>query len=223
MGTTLAWGLPISIFMLSHLKGDNRQLAEVTAAIERHVEPGSVLISQRGLLQHLDFIGQWRLAAEEALDHPARPSRPIGPDSESGPPRFEELRDSISPRERTRAFRDEIGRWVYWLTSRDRRDEVISRLSEESPFTEVAEIEVKGGPRPQGPPPMRPDDDADVGEDPRARRPPAGRGFWRWLEPPPGGPGGPRGPGRGGPPGGPPRFDAPADGKMILQRWSIKR
>ena len=45
----------------------------MTRQIERKVEPGSILIAQNGLLQHLDFVGQWRLAAEESFERRARP------------------------------------------------------------------------------------------------------------------------------------------------------
>ncbi len=92
LGVSLVWGLTYSVLVLRHLKQDNQMLAEITREIEQRVEPGSVLIAQSGLLQHLDFLGDWRLAPEEAFDRQARRPRPMGP--REGPPRGPAARSS---------------------------------------------------------------------------------------------------------------------------------
>jgi 4-amino-4-deoxy-L-arabinose transferase-like glycosyltransferase len=193
---TLLWGLPYSAFVLNRLKRDNMALADVSRSIEAHVEPGNILIAQSGLLQHLDFLGDWRLAPEEAFDRQARRSRPVGP---RGPRADdpERIVERISPAETTLAVRREIADWagaersVYWLTTEARLEEIRDRLeSTTDTFTEIAEVELEG---PLGP----------------------GRG-----------PGGPRrlaGPPDGGDdrPVPPAHFDPPQDGKLVLVRWRI--
>jgi len=208
LGVTFLWGFPYSCFALNHLKHDNMMLAKVTRVIERNVEPGSVLIAQSGLQQHLDFLGDWRLAPEEAFDRRPRPERPLGPGGpDFGPPR--QPVDRISPSERTRNFRKEIVRWVgqthqvYWLTTETQLKKVQARLEPGADeFATVATVEVQGR---RGPPPD------DFAPGPRRKG---------WFGGPP-----PGGPPRGGPPGGggpPARFEPPEDGKFVLVRWTIR-
>ncbi len=195
LGVTLAWGLPYSTFALSRLRSENRALAEVTRAIARHVPPGSIVIAQGGVQQHLDFVGDWRLAPEEGFERDARPARPVGPDrDESRPPP-----SALTPAERTGAFRREIGRWagasrqVFWLTTEARLAAVRDRLEPGGDtFTPIAEVRVTGRPGP--PPPPR---------GPKGER---------------GGPG-PRGTERAGPPA---HFEPPDDGKFLLVGWTIR-
>jgi len=47
---------------MRHLERDNRVLADITAMLEQHVPPGSVVIAGIGVQQHLDFSGNWKLA-----------------------------------------------------------------------------------------------------------------------------------------------------------------
>ena len=202
---TLLWGLPYSTFALNHLKNDNIALAQVTRSVETFVEPGNILIAQSGLQQHLDFVGKWRLAPEEAFDRQARPARPVGPRG----PRDEEprpVRQKLTPNERTLAFRHEIARWagqerkVYLLTTEARLQSVRERLkSTADEFRAIAQVEVRGRPAP--PPP-------EFGDGPPRPGP------------------GPRRP--GGPseddedhPGPPAHFEPPEDGKLALVQWII--
>jgi len=74
---TVWWGLPQSLRSMQHLKDHNAVLSEVTDIIEKHIEPGSILIANEGINQHLDFIGHWRLIDISSLKF----SRP-------GPPRI---------------------------------------------------------------------------------------------------------------------------------------
>ena len=238
---TLLWGLPYSIISLNRLRRDNDDLARVTRLVEAHVAPGSLLIAQSGLQQHLDFLGDWKLASEEAFDRPARPHHPMGPrnfgpppgpgpedDPEVGPGPGPDRdpgpdpADALTPAEYTRAFRLELERWagtqrpVYWLTTEDHLEAVKKRLDPSDSLTRVAEVALGG--RPGGPPPEFQRKRADRGPGPRW-------GFLPFLGPPPPPPGR-GGPGRDGPrppgPGGPARFEPPADGKFVLVRWQIR-
>ena len=198
LGVTFVWGLSISVILLSALKRDNQEIAKVTRLIEQQVEPGSIVIAQSGLLQHLDFLGQWRLAPEESFEGSSRSSNPVGP--RSGPETNSVQADRLSPEQRASVFRDEIAIWaatgagrrVYWLTTQAQQKIVDNRLNHSDQFTKVNEVEVRG----------------------RPNRPPDGAG-----------PNGLPGMGRAGPtgehPGGPAHFEAPADGKLDLFRWTI--
>ena len=200
LGLTLAWGLPYSIFALGRLKRENGEIAHVTRLVEAKVSPGDVLIAQSGLQQHLDFLGRWRLAPEEAFDRHARPPRPLGPGHFAERRRRPDTAEIVPPAERTAAFRAEIARWarrngsdVYWLTTEERLQTVRERLGPSDDFTRIGEVEV---PRRPGPPPG---------------------GF-------------PDGPGtRGGPPekgrdrpGPPAHYRPPDDGRFVLVRWTIR-
>ena len=63
LALTFVWGVPLTVLELRHLKQDNVVLARVERQLRRYVEPGSILIAQSGLQQHLDFVGGWKLAA----------------------------------------------------------------------------------------------------------------------------------------------------------------
>jgi len=79
---TIMWGLPQSVRPMQHLKNNNAVLAKITDVVEKHVEPGSILIANEGINQHLDFLGSWRLVAPFILNaqrHPAARALPPGP------------------------------------------------------------------------------------------------------------------------------------------------
>ena len=225
LAVTLPWGLIYSVVVLNHLKQDNMAIAEVARMVEQRVEPGSVLIAQSGLLQHLDFLGDWRLAPEEAFDRRPHGRRPMGP---RGPGNDRDARPVQEPTaaECTHQFRRQIARWagdtrqVYWLTTADQLKTIRDRLEPGADeFATIAELKVAVRPgRPRF----------------GSGRPGPGGGFFGFGGPPPGaGPGGPpwaRGgppPWAGPPPGGgfpgpPGHFEPPEDGKFVLVRWTIR-
>ncbi len=108
---TAVWGLPQTVFALHRLKRDNAELAQVAHAIERHVEPGSLVIADGGLDQHLDFLGSWRLASADGLWRRDRPGPPfLGPAADE-----DEMRpssDEPRPDNREMVFRRDIARWA---------------------------------------------------------------------------------------------------------------
>ena len=195
---TVLWGLPLSLYELQALRRDNAVLASVTRDLRLHVEPGSILIAQSGLQQHLDFVGGWRLAPQEGLGRRRRPSRPGGPPGprQGESPPFEEP----APTEWGPTFLQEIARWagdrhkVYWLTTPGQFQAVSSRPGTVQ-WVKIAEIRVTD---PHPPPPAERDD--RHGEPPR----------------------GPRRPQRGQPRG-PARFEVPSDGTFLLVEWKWQR
>ncbi len=224
---TLIWGLPLSIFELLPLRHDNQVLADVTLELQKYVEPGSVLLAQSGLQQHLDFVGGWKLAPEESFDRQARPAHPVGPRMGRPEDQAAEI-EILSPLERSEAFRNQLADWsggrhkVYWITTEDRLKSVSSRFHNDDEWVRVADIAVSG--RGGGPPPERGGPERRAGK-PRFEGP--RRGWLGWGGPPP------RPPGDGdrleefGPPGGggpmpPARFHVPGSGKLVLVEWKIR-
>ncbi|MFO0892676.1 MAG: hypothetical protein U0790_26475 [Isosphaeraceae bacterium] len=221
---TVLWGLPLTIYELRSLGRDNAVLAAVTRELQERVPRGSILIAQGGLQQHLDFIGGWRLAAEERFEHGPRP-RPGGPPN----PRrgHEPPAEAFGPEELGRRFRDEIARWagdrheVYWLTTPRQLDVVSSRLGVRDEFVPIATIRVPD------PPPAPPEDRLGKEGAVRGGPPPRRRGLL-WGGPPPEKAGGRlesgRDPRRGGRdrPRGPARFEVPPDGNFVLVEWKVQ-
>ena len=227
LGLTILWGLPLSLYELQALERDNAMLASVSRALQRYVEPGSILIAHSGLQQHLDFVGGWRLAPEEALEGRTGPRRPGGPHGSHGgaPPSAE----GPSPAETSRLFRQQVARWagdqhrVFWMTTQSHLREMSNRFGTDDQWVTVAEIVVpgkRGRPR---------DEPAGAPQGPGPRGP--GRGWFGWVGPPPPPPEQDRRPesprefrreGRGRP-GGPPRLEVPADGKFLLVELIVRK
>ena len=167
--------------------------------------------------QHLDFLGEWRLAASEAFEREARPARPLGPRT-FAPEDEPEPEPEISHVDRTRLFREQLAAWagstrkVYWLTTAAELERIQERIVGSDQWTHVTEIVVTNAPR-------RPPGGAMDGPE----GPPRGRGFFGFGGPPPRperGPGG-QGPMRGGPHHPPAHFETPADGKLLLVEWKF--
>ncbi len=62
LAVTAVWGVPRALMPMQHLERDNRVLTDITATLEDHVPTGSVVIAGIGVQQHLDFVGDWKLA-----------------------------------------------------------------------------------------------------------------------------------------------------------------
>ena len=62
-----AWGLPESVGSLKRLETVNGAFVRITAVLEKHAEPGSVVIADRSIQQHLDYVGKWRLAVDPGV------------------------------------------------------------------------------------------------------------------------------------------------------------
>ena len=61
LAITIFWGLPPSVMSIAHLRQLNGALSKVTSVVQKSIEPGSILVANEGLNQHLDFVGRWRL------------------------------------------------------------------------------------------------------------------------------------------------------------------
>ena len=79
------WALNRTLQTIAPLKKTDDTLKQVTDILENEIEPGSIVLSQSMLLQHLDFIGKWKLGAIN--------SRPGGPLDNNE----KENRNSVSP------------------------------------------------------------------------------------------------------------------------------
>jgi hypothetical protein len=61
------WALPDALPQSLRVKGQRANLAAVTSELERTIEPGSVVVASNGLLQHLDYVRDWKLADASLL------------------------------------------------------------------------------------------------------------------------------------------------------------
>jgi len=66
-------GVPLSLQRMSQFKLINGVLAKITHTLEGRVEDGSLVIANRQIQQHLDFIGRWRLVDEGLMQGRAGP------------------------------------------------------------------------------------------------------------------------------------------------------
>jgi len=64
LALTVAWGLPESIRYMSGEKQSHVSLAKLTGELKELTRPGDVIVSSQNVLQHLDYIGGWKLALE---------------------------------------------------------------------------------------------------------------------------------------------------------------
>lgn len=56
------WALPDALSQTMRVRGQRQNLAAVTSEMQRSIERGSVVVAGPGLLQHLDFVREWKLA-----------------------------------------------------------------------------------------------------------------------------------------------------------------
>jgi hypothetical protein len=61
------WGIPQSLSNTVYLRYQKQVLAQVTDALEQHTQHGDVVLARQQLLQHLDFVRQWRLADQSLM------------------------------------------------------------------------------------------------------------------------------------------------------------
>ena len=83
---TALWGLPPSVMSMRVLAKQNGALVRVTSVVEKCVEPGSLLVANDMINQHLDFVGAWRLVDGGMLPffRGGRPQRPQIPGMRAG-------------------------------------------------------------------------------------------------------------------------------------------
>ncbi|MFQ6036033.1 MAG: ArnT family glycosyltransferase, partial [Sedimentisphaerales bacterium] len=155
---TIVWGLPQSVRPMQHLKNNNAVLAKITNVVEKHVEPGSILIANEGINQHLDFIGCWRLADLWVLKpRPPGPPRKFAPNLNIPLPlqnfRNIEARQryvNLEGKELLDTFTDDIWHWasdirkVYWLAKEEQINDYKRQLSKHYQLVTVEKIELPG-------------------------------------------------------------------------------
>lgn len=59
---TGVWALPDGISALSRMQATNAGLVGVARAVQESAPPGSIVMADRQILQHLDYLGDWHLA-----------------------------------------------------------------------------------------------------------------------------------------------------------------
>ncbi len=155
LAVTSAWGLPLSLYALEHLKNTGAVLTSVMSSLEHNVEPGSILITCDGISQHVDFTGKWRLAEGRIIDHLLSPEQ----DSLSSSPSFSlelQLRNregqrrygSKSGDELMELFRKDVWKWaggngkVYLLLKKEQCSSFEKHLAADESLDRINEISV---------------------------------------------------------------------------------
>jgi hypothetical protein len=174
LAVTIFWGVPPSVMSIAHLHQLNGVLSKVTSVVENSVEPGSILVANEGLSQHLDFVGRWRLADAGMLrffgperGEPRGPDMPIpersvlddrrtriglrGPKNIKAAERYGPLREE----ELFSAFSRDIWEWagserkVYLLAKEHQIGAFERELPPGDRLVRVERIELGGGRRPE--------------------------------------------------------------------------
>lgn len=151
--------LPQSHLRLRHLKHQNAVLAHVTDILEKRVEPGSIIIVNELIAQHLDVIGSWRLIAATTLrSSQSAPPQKFGPSLNISPqrgpktikPNFEQYK-SLSGKALFDAISHDIWQWagtrqrVYLLAPEEHIDDFTRQLSQDDKLVAIAKIEPPKG------------------------------------------------------------------------------
>jgi 4-amino-4-deoxy-L-arabinose transferase-like glycosyltransferase len=151
---TILWGLQPSLRTMEHLRDQNAVLAKITIAVERSVEPGSILIANEVINQHLDFIGRWCLADGAILIPEPLPPGPLAVNRNIRPrrlPRNKEARTKYSGLENQEllgAFSQDVWRWagnnrkVYWIASEQEVENFKQEFPAQDKLTTIAKIEL---------------------------------------------------------------------------------
>ncbi|MCK4395406.1 glycosyltransferase family 39 protein [candidate division WOR-3 bacterium] len=152
---TILWGFPPSLHSLQYLKKRNAILAQVTDEIEKHVEPGSILITNEGISQHLDFIGCWRLIDASIMRISRfKPQRVFAPGKVI--PKRKVLRnvealtkyEDLTGKELFNSFSNDVWQWagngrkVYLVVNEEQISEFKSRLSQYDKLETIEKIEI---------------------------------------------------------------------------------
>ena len=68
----VVWGQTESVTEMAMQRHLKNSLAQLTSALEKNIEPGDVVMANSQVLQHLDFVGNWRLVDIRALSPNSR-------------------------------------------------------------------------------------------------------------------------------------------------------
>jgi len=120
MGLQLVWGAHTSR-LLQRLHYQKEVLARITEELERVARRGDVIVSNRQILQHLDFVRHWRLADAAILRMDRAPQPPLNLAEKREPrgpiraQRFAERTEQfrrLPPPERERFFARKVREWA---------------------------------------------------------------------------------------------------------------
>ncbi len=135
----LLWGAPAAFGNLAQLVYPKKVLARVTRTLETKVDPSGVILTDRLLLQHLDFVREWKLADAGLLrQRPGgrRPRRLRGNDPDAPQPMQAEKNKvrgreyaRLFPAHRQRRMAEDLRKWadghkVYFVGTEDELEDL---------------------------------------------------------------------------------------------------
>ncbi len=153
---TVCWGLPMSIQSMQRLEYPNAALAQITRTLKNHVEPGSIVIANKAINQHIDFAGNWRLADDSILMRSGmRPFQNISRDNNIAnvmqKKKMEDIQErygNLSGLELFDAFSNDIWQWagkhrkVYWICDERQLNHYTDQLTIWDDLKIIEEIEL---------------------------------------------------------------------------------
>lgn len=127
-----AWGLPQAKYSLNVLKHRQNALAEISRMVEKNAPHGSVVVADEVVAQHLDVIGNWKVADATLLEEDRH-----------------RLYGRMLLSEKVNAFKRDIFEWagsngkVYWVGKQSGLSRVGEQLYGEARFEKISEIVIE--------------------------------------------------------------------------------
>ncbi len=184
---TILWGLQPSLMSMERLRDQSAVIAKITSAVERNVEPGSILIANEAINQHLDFIGRWYLADGTILNLPEPlPPGPLAINRNIRPrrlPRNNEARTKYSgleDKELFDAFSQDVWQWagnnrkVFWIANEEQVKNFKQEFPVEDNLTTIEKIELPASRLTRAAMPIGLREQIRPIEEPMSPRPPVG-------------------------------------------------
>ncbi|MDP9175662.1 MAG: glycosyltransferase family 39 protein [Planctomycetota bacterium] len=137
IGFQILWGTTELLQQTDQLRYQHQSLAQVTEGLEQAAKPGDVVVASGNLLQHLDFVREWKLADESIMQGrgggpggmnggPGGFGGPNGPNGNQAGPRANRNANAPSPMQMAKSVEQ---REKYTGTTQQRQQKFIKDLT----------------------------------------------------------------------------------------------
>ena len=152
------WGAQANLRQTSQLRYKKQVLARTTAALKRHTERGDLIMGNKQILQHLDFVRRWKLVDPTAARRSGFRGRGMGGDGDTPQPmQMEKQRlqakayEGLRPYEIEDAVAQDITAWVgdhkvYMIGTQADLEELRGSAFNSRAFTIVARVALPTAP-----------------------------------------------------------------------------